>query len=57
MMGTLLKARGEGRDGKDDPLPRMREKLRSKASEVERIDVAVAGEIDAVVDAALAEAP
>ncbi len=56
MMGTLLKARGEGRDGKEDPLPRMRERLGKKASEVEQIDVEVAGEIDAVVDAALAEA-
>ncbi len=56
MMGTLLKARGEGRDRRDDPLGRMRESLRTEASAVERIDVEVAGEIDAVVDAALAEA-
>ena len=55
MMGTLLKARGEGREGKDDPLGRMRETLKKQANEVERIEVEVANEIDAVVDAALKE--
>ena len=56
MMGTLFKARGEGRDGKDDPLARMREALGRQASEVEQVDIGIAGEIDAAVDAALAEA-